>query len=321
MKLSSLLLAMTILVTFSCNQDEINVHPSKTDRLSFEGMEEFRETYLSLAQISSIEELEQWANNRNHSTLLHSEDRSLINYSDAFKTILNKDFEYQIGQNIIWFHDGILYSFSQDQIPNLNVLKKDPANCAKFGEVRSMVIENSHATQDVRTATTDLPFDGLDARNQKEFSQRYYQPCGSTRRSLEGKRKYVHEIYDETFLSYPGPVRFSFLYLRIKLEYKNRKGRWKPAGEQRETRIQVSGNVHIPGTPVTSNFSINTSRDCYSGNWATLILDPNHGPDYLLGSPRWVVSMRGSIYHRVKGDNASNAWTNTEYAAGSGYLW
>jgi len=312
---------MMLIAALSCTNESIKVDALKTDRLVFSSDEEFSKTYQLLAKMSTKAEQEQWAKDKNHSTLLNSQDPAIVDYSEALKTILNSDYEFQIGDNTIWFNKGNLYSFSKDQLLNLPELKKNTENYTPYGSVKSLQIESKNNNKTARTEDIGLGWGKLDARNQYPFTQHHYQPCGGTNRSLNGTRKYVHEIYDETItLPGPGPVRTSNLYLRIKLEYKG--SSWAPAGEQRQTTVNVSGNFTMTGIGIpNSNFySIYASNDCYSGNWVIPIATVTHGP-YYTEPPHWFISMQGAISHSVKGDDLENAWTNTEWTPGAGVLW
>lgn len=289
---------------FSCSKEKEEIN-NQNDRLLFENMQEFNDKYLILSKINSKEELNFWAQSKNHSNLLYSSDSLIENYSDALKTILNKDAEFELNDTIIWFNNGNLYAFSKNDEPNLISLKKHPEKCKKIGSVNLNTIGES------KLKSTNIGLGKLDARNQFQFTQQYYQPCGGTRRALSGTRKYVHEIYDESYAYNPGPVIYSYLHLRIKLEYKGSKG-WKAAGEQREISVNVSGSANLYPSGAGGNFKIPyTSYDC-SGNKDFVIMS-------VVGSypwtPSWTVSMTGTIFQHVKGDNSSNAWSNI------GILW
>lgn len=315
---STIFIFLAILLAIpSCTPEDDNVSIAQSDRLKFSSMDDFHATYSVLSKIQAIDELQAWADSRNHSTLLGSEDPAIENYSEVLKTILNKDFEFEVGEDVIWFNKGTLYSFSKDQVPDRSALKQNPESCTKIGSVHLSAMEVSSDLTQGRTATIGLPLDGLDARNQKEFGIQSYQPCGGSFAWISGLRKYVHEVYNETYRTYP--TAYSYQYLRIKLEYKGNK--WRPAGEQREIVINVSGSI----TPLASGFpsnpySVNLSRDCYSGNLVILLNTVAYGPG-VISLPNVALSMTGSIYHRIKGDNVGNAWTNTEWTPGAGVLW
>lgn len=268
-------------------------------------MEEFNDTYLLLAKMDSREELVYWAQSKGHNTLLFSTDTLIEAYSDALKTIFNEDSEYELGDKIIWLNKGILYEFPKK---NENEIKALKSNLNKSYIVGKVSINNSRSSA---LKSTVLPINNIDARHQKEFTQYYYQPCGGSLSQISGLRKYVHEIYDISYVY--GPTAYSYLHLRIKLEfYKTSRPRsWKPAGEQREIDINVSGTAYMYPGGSGGSFSKVESYDC-SGDIDLLIDSMYGGYPY---TPYWVVSMSGQIYQHVKGDLSTNAWYN------AGTLW
>jgi hypothetical protein len=310
MKSSFVFFVAMLLVALSCDKENVALNSAPTDRLVFRDMADFDQTYIMLLEKSTTEQLAQWATEKNHTTLLDTEDPSLENYSGMLKTILNKDYEFQVGDNIIWFNEGTLYSFSKDQEPQLSELKRQPEKCTKYGTVTSTAIGAANSPNG-RPGTAPIQWNGLNAQNQRQFTQQTYQPCGGTLGNAAGNRKYVHEVYDETYSVAPGPVYYSHLVLRIKLEWKG-SGSWKPAGEQRRTTVSVSGWAQMIGSGLPQYFyNINVSNDCYSGAWYIPIVNAQHGPFYS-EPPFWQLNMDGVINHNVKGDVSSNAWANTE---------
>jgi hypothetical protein len=313
---TGLFLFAMLLTLLSCS-DEHTVSTTPTDRLSFASFEDFNRAYEQLAGMGSSEELEQWASTRSHSTLLHTSDPSIENYSEALKTLLNKDYEFQIGDKVIWFNKGKLYAFSPDQTEELDELKKTPEKCEEYGSITAIPLSTKRDQANGRTSA-NVGFGGLDARNQKEFDQRFHQRCGGINLPTEGRRKYVHEIFDETI--YNGSLAYSKLFLRIKLEYRSGFS-WKLAGEQRQTIVYATGTAQVVGSGLPAiTYNKFDSRDCYTGNWTIFLASANHGPTYET-SPYWAVSMTGWINHSVKGDLIANLWNNTEWQAGAGVLW
>jgi hypothetical protein len=83
-----------------------------------------------LSKICSYSDLQFWAQERSHSTILY--DTMLTNYSPALRVILNKDSEFQMGDSVIWFHSGNLYSYIQDAT-FVNDLKANPESYKSSG--------------------------------------------------------------------------------------------------------------------------------------------------------------------------------------------
>lgn len=300
------------LVIMSCSKELSTNTKNQIDRLAFKNVEEYSETYNTLSKMSSTEELLYWAQSKNHSTLLNSSVTEVELYSDALKTLLNKDSEFELGSSIIWFHEGKLYSFSKNDEDKISSLKKTPDKLNCIGTIRVSAVGQNDGLKSI-----NLNLNALDGRNQKTFFQQYYQPCGGTLQAVNGDRKYVHEIYDEsTAISTPpyGAIYTSYLHLRIKLEYKGSKY-WKPAGEQRTITLNVTGTAQWVPTTILQQISLTGSNYSYtcSGNKDFVIASvQGYGA---VTNPYWIVSLSGSIYQKVNGDITSNGWTN------SGILW
>lgn len=273
----------------------------QSDRLSFKSMNEFNETYLMLAKEQSIEDLQYWAQMRSHSTLLYSNDSTIQDYSSVLKTILNKDSEMEIGDSIIWVKDGKLYAFSKYD----KIIKTDIQNSPeKFKLIGKVIIENIQKSQ---LKDRDLYVGALTTNVQHEF---YQHSCltacqGGTIKTGDGLRKWVTELYHESFYTYPGPVTYSYLHLRIKLEWKGRQD-WQVAGELKEISVnnlagtfsyQFSGNTQFLYPMYWSLPSY--SWDCFTGP-LDIVMVSNIGavPSGLV----WRVRFTGTVTQHIKGD-------------------
>jgi hypothetical protein len=275
------------------------------DRLSFISFRDFNKSYLELSKLTSKEDLLIWANSKNHSTLLNTEDSALNEYPFALLAMFNKDSEIEINDSIVWLNNGILYAFSKNDEMNLMKLKNKLEKCKIMGSFKVSVINNKL----LKTVSLGIN-NSIDARNQKAFVQQYYQPCGGIRQSVNGDRKYVHELYT---IQYTDPLGYSTteLYLRIKLEYKGSKY-WKPAGENRTININVSGiALYSQGaTNISSPYSVVKNYTCSGDRDELLCYQAVNG-----SGASWQVSMSGTIYQIVNGDVTTNGWYN------SGTLW
>jgi hypothetical protein len=313
----TILFLSIVFIVFACSKEvsvvnvENVVNVKQNDRLSFKNAKEFFDTYKKLSNFSSKDELQFWAQNQNHTTLLYSNDSTIENYSVALKTILNKDSEYELGDDIVWFNNGKLYSFSKSEESIINTLKMTPNKCNVIG---SIVLQEM-GTNNLKS--TSLSTNGLSAIYQKEFYQWYYQPCGGTLAAVFGLRKHVYEIYAECIHMGSGYLSYyaGYTHLRVKLEWKGSQD-WQHAGEQREISINVSGSANAVesnggnGESAVIPFSFpNQTYDC-SGDIDLLLANfESLMPSY------WTVSMTGEIYQKVKGDFTYNGW------GVSGELW
>jgi len=304
---NKLLLLFLAFYAFSCTKESNHSYDMavsaklQSDRLSFKSMNEFNETYLMLAKEQSIADLQYWAQMRSHSTLLFSNDSTIQDYSSILKTILNKDSEMEIGDSIIWFKDGKLYAFSKyDKIIKTDI-QNAPEKFKLFGKV---IIENIQKSQ---LKAIDINPNSVKADYQHQF---YQQSCstacqGGTINYGVGLRKFVSELYHESYYTYPGPVTYSYLHLRIKLEWKGSQD-WQVAGELKEISVnnlvgtfsyQYAGNTQFLYPIYWSLPSY--SWDCFTGP-LDIVMVSNIGavPSGLV----WRVQFTGTITQHIKGD-------------------
>lgn len=310
-----------VLCVWSCSSDPDQELSPKTNRLSFNSFAEFHETYRTLSAMGTTPEMIAWAKDKNYEPFIALENdldpalEGINDYSSTFRTILNKDLEFEVANDIIWFHEGILYKFPKNT-KDLASLKENPKEENKIGGVTLHLLNKGDESSEAgRTATTYLGFGGLNADNQHQFTEQWLTTCDGVSQSRVGTRKYVHEVYDESFWSIYPDLLNSYLHLRIKLEWKGSK--WRPASEPREIQIHVTGSADIDGgTGWYQTYSINQNYSC-SGD-----IDLRFAyAEFHSTSLRWVFTMNGSIYQHIVGDYTSNAWNNTTNVTHGGNLW
>ncbi len=295
---------MISIVLASCQKEGIQNSIEQNDRLSFKSMQDFNKSYLDLSKLTSKDDLLSWATTKNHSTLLNTDDSATNAYPYALLAIFNHNSEIEINNSIVWFNQGSLYAFSKNDEPILKSLKEKLEKCKLIGTIKVSKI-NSNLLK-----TISMGLNSFDARNQKQFVQQYYQPCGGVRQQVNGDRKYIHELYTTSFTDMLGYTTAE-LHLRIKLEYKGSKY-WKPAGEQRTINISVSGTaIYNQGvTHITMPYSLIKNYTCSGDRNELLCYQSVNG-----SGAGWEVSMNGTIYQLVNGDVTTNGWYN------SGTLW
>lgn len=292
--MKNLIFLFVVVFFFSCSKNEQEPTNVAEDIgvLVFKDFNEFFKEYDSLAKLSR-EELSDWTLSKNHHSLLSSEKSSDLDYSYTLMTLLNSNFEVQIGNDIVWFDNKKIKSLDKNSYSLTNRKNKSL-------EIGDLLI-NTNNPDKVENRTILLYSNTKDARNQKEIWQKSYKPCGSGEISnVQGKRKFVHELMNETILLDQGFFRTS-IYLRLKLEWKG-SGGWRPAGEQRNITVNVVGTV--AGSP----YSINTTFSC--SNDQQIFLD-----GFISLNDPVLVGMTGSIIHSIIGDDPSNTYNNT------GTLW
>lgn len=301
MKKTVFFLLLTM-IAFSCSEDELSIESVSGDRFSFTSMEEFHDMYIMLTEFESKEELQYWAKTKNHSTLLNSTDNTVEFYSNALKTILNKDSEFELGEKIVWFNKGHLYAIPKRDEARLNDLKENPELYEEIGEIKLQFI----APSGLKTADLDLNENyviGL-----KQFTQKYKSLYCQAKVEQVASRIYLHYLVDESFIiaeGYGGTPDYwrSSLFLRVQFKT----GSMTTAYARRDISVNVSGTAYLMGTTLQTNYSINKNYNCRPGDVELLVASFDYGMNYI---PYWKVSMSGSIYQKVVEDLPSNAWTN-----------
>jgi hypothetical protein len=223
---------------------------------------------------------------------------------ESFQKVLNSDGEIEIGNQIVWYHNGFKYFINKADKAKLNEIKNNPtaADVEKIS-VGSKVIPVNTLNETGARTWMGLA-NGPDARHQREFWQN--APAA-------GNRKYVHEIQAYTDAYFDGVfyVWNTRVILRIKMEWKGKK--WKPAGETREISYNLTCNNVLYAPPfayVIPPNAVLTGGATQSGDFQVMVAQAN-GSGTFGGGSGWDVELRGTIYQHVVGDSQSNEWFNT----------
>ncbi|HTN05950.1 hypothetical protein [Agriterribacter sp.] len=232
-------------------------------------------------------------------------------FPPSYLAILNNKGEVRIGDEIVWYHGGKKYYIPIEKEISLEKIKLSPEKIEKFSIAGSKVIEVKDEKPDFSGSRRlyITPSGGLDARHQHEFNQ-VYPPSG-------GARKYVHEIrtfFDSYWISPSVYIWNAYISLYIKMEWKNSKGKWKPAGETRDVSVNISGQATI-NTPGQGGYAIGPliqQNNSLQVNSDYIIpLAHFNGSGTLPSNAQWSLDLTGTIYQHVVGDISQNAWYNT----------
>jgi hypothetical protein len=312
---------------FSCSKedndqkDELNLNLS--DRLVFSDFNEFQETYATLAKYQTDDELRFWAQSKKHSTLLdlqdtvlYPNDTVLMKYSSAFRTILNNDFEFEIGEHIVWFNinTGELLGYSKNGgTPD----KENPDGFTKIGLIKAekVVIPSPK--------WTGVAAGAINSTWQHEFTVTRYAPCGGPIEDpISGMRKWVVDLYHESIYNSSLRQWAGYLWLRIKLEERTPSINWRPCFNYRELEFEVEGTAHYmlgyttiststfsePGSHLGCGFSGPRNVFLASG---TVVSSEQY--------PGFNVSMTGWIRQHIVGDNTPQFTFPSDYPGGELY--
>jgi hypothetical protein len=315
MKKCVALLALMLSV-ISCNTSDVeNENPValndsqlKTERVFFKDWENFGKEY---AKISKLSNEEIFGENELMSIIQNDESRE--NLSPALNKFLNKNNEFQVGNEIMWYKDGDFYSFNIIEEKELNNLKLNYKDITVSEKIVNTKISQPKLNDNGFNKRVFLnPNGGIDARYQYQFRRQAYYDCGST--INEGRptrdQKYVNELYAERVSS--GPNYLCSLYLRVKLEWNASGGKWRFAGEKRTIVVNLSGQTSLTTVtgaiiPYTSSgVNVNQTFNC-SQNQTILLSGFAFGA---VAPGSWVVDITGTIYQKINGDFDGNAWTN-----------
>jgi hypothetical protein len=300
-------------VIFSCSTNEIQPLNSeaialKSERNYFKNWEDFNSRYFELAKSSN----EQTSDDQSSTYL---DDDASRNLSPALNKILNKNREFQIADEIIWYNNGSFYSIKEKDEKRIQDLKLDYLNLPICKNIVISMVEASNQEKNItKNSITPLGISGaVDARYQYEFYRQSYYDCGSTINQgySPKKLKYVHELATELITS--NMQRNYYLYLRIKLEYNLSGNKWRPATlEKRTINVNITDDSRlVPNTGFVFPHVTNNIVSTFSCSYDQKIL-LRYGADSVLFAPntRWDASVTGTIIHSVNGDYFGNEWTN-----------
>lgn len=240
---------------------------------------------------------------------------SFENASPSWQATLNTNCEVLIGDTIVWFNGGIKHYIPNKNEALLQSIKRNPAN-SRFTSEYSIKLQDKKKAQVAERII--IGSNTLDARWQKKIT--YYK--GSMNVNA-GERKYVHEIVTSTqgFGCTPQFCdTYSQINLRVKLEYRDSRGNYPPAGEYRSVTLNIVSTdaYYRPSYFLTSPWFagttyINEGPIITNGNLVRGIAS-GYGPNYSGYPAVWDVDISGSIYHYILDDALlSNRWNNEAY--------
>lgn len=244
-------------------------------------------------------------------SIQNDENREIL--SPALNKFLNKDNEFQVGNEIMWFKEGNFYSFNVKDEKSLVSLKLNYENIpVSKSVVVSKINESDRKKGGLNNRVHLNPNGGIDGRYQYQFRRKSYFDCGSNvNQGMPARdQKYVNELYAERVTS--GPNYLCSLYLRVKLEWNPSGRKWRAAGEKRTIIVDLSGQTSlttvtgaiIPAT--TTAVRVNRIFNCSQDQ--TILLQ---GIAFGAVAPgNWVVDITGTVYQKINGDVDANAWTN-----------
>lgn len=312
MRKLSMLLLLSVFLSCSTNETQtldLENLASKNERMYFKNWEDFGEKYQDLSKLNE--------ENSNKTQSDFSEDESSTDLSPSLNKMLNKNKEFQVLDEIIWYKNGVFYSINIKNQDKVNSLKTDFLNlpvCEKI-TISPVKILNQEKN-DTNNSRTLIGTNGsINAIYQLEFNRTNYYDCVSAidQGPVSAKVKYVHELYTERIST--GGAYACYLYLRLKLEWRNNSGKWNFAGEKRNIDVNITDDsklVSTTGFLVENNYApygaTNIVRSFSCSQNQTILLRYN---TVLVPLSQWSASVTGTITHRINGDNPANVYYNT----------
>lgn len=242
-----------------------SVKKESSSMVKFKNWEEFDVLYNSINE-KSLDELTEWSNNNNPNSLMNyyndlidnevplSEDEEVeINsLTFALQAIFNKDNEFQVGGDIIYYTDGSLYSIPSDggKVKEGNLFRSsDLSGYKKIGAIElnvkdsydyidksSEILEDNSSSLGIPTWEIKVPQEAIRSSRQKEFWRNSYYDCRNYRNVGRGHHTFKHiiELVSREWHRQDGRGlrNYSTLSIDVKLEYKDG-GKWRSAGEYR----------------------------------------------------------------------------------------
>lgn len=311
-KLSITCLLLTFLIISSCkkNEESINNLQAKNavsvqnGRVSFGSTLELNST-LELLKNKNTEYLNNWENQVGVKSLRRdtnmSEDLENFHFPELLSTIINQNGEYMVNDTIIWYNKGFKHYVPNKDENLLAQIKLNPSlSKIKFPAGAILIPINNSEMTDVslggskgKTMSVTMQNGATDARYQKEFNN-----------DSGNLRKIIFEIYHYT--EQGGIGINSYLYTRIKQEYKGSK--WRPAGETMEKWIKNLSFRHGYYSVFNGAFvenvgnvaSIPSSGSQTDGSDLTYLIS-----SVISSSNTAVVSVTGNYHARVTAPNNS----------------
>lgn len=303
MKKTFFLLLISVLL-FSCEQESEDSIKQETNLeeiiglddgiFSFKNWEEYGELYSKFGTLS-MEELEEQS---------FFSDKKNLNVSAAINGILNDNNQFIVAGKIIWFHQNKFYEIED----GVDVQKLNLKNLKEVGSVSNTVINSDSEASSIK---------GVITTNQHEFKrEKYIDRCGSgtTWGSLPRPFKYVHEIVQEHMRV--NATNYYSLILKVKLEYNEKRRKWRQAGDKREIIISLTnnnsflGNINGPasGTVDINERNIQRNWSCTSDEEIVLTRIIVHSS--LPSGYSWKTNIKGTITEKIIGDTVNNRWTD-----------
>ncbi|WP_405211173.1 hypothetical protein [Dokdonia sp. Asnod2-E02] len=300
---------LVLSLSFSCSKEELSIENENSlgEIIYFESNETFKNTLNLFNSFNEISEFEDWSRQQNYNSLYSDKNITLKEQEDlplSFLFLLNEKREFQIGDRIINYSEGVFYE------RNLNGLNQSNKIFAKVEQSPLSTDNEDGLTDKITSNRVSINANGGEYKQGwREYNrQKYRTRCGTPyNKSL--KYRLVHYL---VVRKVSGPFfTQSDLIFKLRMSQKTGSG-WKynNTTTERLYDLNLSGSWYIKykyGGNITSvkSFSINDKNYCSSplkGTKSFWIGNYNFVSSTPISHYEWRVNLSGSIFHKVNGD-------------------
>lgn len=316
MKKVSLLVVLSFLTFLtSCEKEQsqeiktneqVSIEPT---RVVFANWDEFENTVKELEASNSDDFIMNWIFEKGHSALyIQDFDDNDIDFAEAEKmttsllAIFNKNFQFEIGNEIISYEDGLLYSSSKTYLNNSKSIVKSEIGKIETSLTPIKLSENSKFDTESKVSINSNS--GVAAYQEKSFTKYSYYDCVK-RSSGKSTAKWKYVQYLKSVKILTNYYQSTTVYLNCRL-YLNTGSGYRRSHSRRNYKYNFSGEISWPGS-VKTTFNFNDyDRKCTSSKFNSLSLG---------SQPLWLTAIleitgTGTVTHELNGNSASQKWTN-----------
>lgn len=315
--ISNLVAVLLLACIFSCSYENESLEIPKSSDLDlikvFDDFEDYQSTLTLFSTFKETSDFEKWSHQVNYVSAYHSnkitvEDKNNIPFTFLF--ILNENKEFIIGNKLIHYSEGVFYENTIDSFGRITT-KDQSKVIGTFKQESSPVEEtelvdySSKVALSTQNGTLYKPASGW-----KEFDRNTYQSYCGTPINKSLKYRLVHYLAVETIDL--GGVIQTFVYFKLRMSHKGG-ANWiyNNTTTERLYNINISGNCRIKyytGTQFgnTQYFNFNSNNNCSNPLKGTKYFPL---ADFVFFKPtnislyKWEVSLGGTVFHKVNGDN------------------
>jgi hypothetical protein len=309
-------------ISISCSNEDLEVQETnielvKNDLAYFDSYDELVDEMRLLNRNGTDDYITNWIFEKGHNSLYlnysadsnEDENLSLDEFGPTLLAILDKNFQCQVGNDIVSFSNGKYFKQPLSERFNTNFDKVEIGHRT----VSIIPIDESGKTELDPTQRVDLWSNGgVSALQDREFVKNSYIDCPSSSGSGRSTRRWRYRQMLTSVQELINSSQLTTVYLECKLYVNTSNGSssFRYSHSKRNYSYNISGGVRFPGNNYQP-FNINITRSCIGGDnqtarWNRL---------FLADVPLWLfatlgVDGSGTVTHELNGNSASQKWIN-----------